>query len=33
MRYVGQHATVILKEAGEVISTWARKRAGGRLQP
>jgi RHS repeat-associated protein len=32
MKYVGEKATVILNQAGKVISTWARSSAGTRIQ-
>jgi hypothetical protein len=33
VKYVGENATVILNQAGEVVTTWARNSAGWRIQP
>lgn len=33
VKYIGKNATVILNQAGEVVTTWARNRAGWRMNP
>ncbi|MDB4952314.1 MAG: wapA, partial [Gemmatimonadetes bacterium] len=33
MKYIGENATVILSEAGKVITTWARNASGWRIVP
>jgi hypothetical protein len=33
MRYVGRNASVVLNDAGEVVTTWAHSSAGWRIRP